>query len=102
MSVTQHTNPKEDIDIARLAKAKPIRKIAAKLGIKEENLQLYGQDKAKVCLPFIRSIQGNPDGKLILVVGMTPTKAGEGKTTTSVGLSDALSKIGKKKHKKAD
>ncbi len=96
MAATQHTNPEQDIDIARKAKVKPIAKIAAKLGIPAEHLQLYGQDKAKVSLPFIRSLQKEKDGKLILVVGMTPTKAGEGKTTTSVGLSDALSRIGKK------
>lgn len=96
MAATQHTKPEQDIDIARKAKVKPITKIAAKLGISAENLQLYGQDKAKVSLPYIRTLQKNKDGKLILVVGMTPTKAGEGKTTTSVGLSDALTKIGKK------
>ena len=96
MSVNQHTNPEQDIDIARKAKVKPIVKIAAKLGIGVEHLQLYGQDKAKISLPFIRTLKENKDGKLILVAGMTPTKAGEGKTTTSVGLSDALSRIGKK------
>ncbi len=96
MAATQHTNPEQDIDIARKAKVRPIAKIAAKLGIASEHLHLYGPDKAKISLPFIRSLQKEKDGKLILVVGMTPTKAGEGKTTTSVGLSDALSKIGKK------
>jgi formate--tetrahydrofolate ligase len=96
MAANQHTNPEQDIDIARKAKVKPINKIAAKLGISGEHLRLYGPDKAKVSLPFIRTLKKEKDGKLILVVGMTPTKAGEGKTTTSVGLSDALSKIGKK------
>ncbi len=96
MPVSQHTKPKSDIEIAREAKVKPIKKIAAKLGIKEEYLLPYGNDKAKVSLPFISTLKDKPNGKLILVAGITPTKAGEGKTTTSVGLSDALSKLGKK------
>lgn len=95
MPVTQHSNPLSDIEIARNAKSKPIKKIAAKLGIKGKHLQPFGHDKAKIALPFIETLQGKPDGRLILVAGMTPTKAGEGKTTTSVGLSDALSRIGK-------
>ncbi len=95
MPLSQHTNPLTDIDIARKAKTKAIRKVAAKLGIKEKFLLPYGHDKAKISLPFIETLKDRPDGKLILVAGMTPTKAGEGKTTTSVGLSDALQKIGK-------
>jgi len=96
MPVSQHAKPKSDIEIAREAKIKPIKKIAAKLGIKEDSLLPYGNDKAKISLPFIRTLKDKPNGKLILVAGITPTKAGEGKTTTSVGLSDALSKLGKK------
>ena len=95
MPITQHSNPLSDIEIARKANVKPIRKLAAKMGIKEKYLLPYGHDKAKISLPFIETLADKPDGKLILVAGMTPTKAGEGKTTTSVGLSDALNKIGK-------
>ena len=95
MPISQHSNPLSDIEIARKANVKPIRKLAAKMGIKEKYLLPYGHDKAKISLPFIESLADKSDGKLILVAGMTPTKAGEGKTTTSVGLSDALNKIGK-------
>ena len=95
MPANQHSNPLSDIQIARKAKVKPIRKVAEKLGIKAKHLLPYGHDKAKISLPFIETLKDRPDGKLILVAGMTPTRAGEGKTTTSVGLSDALTKIGK-------
>jgi len=96
MPESQHKNPKSDIEIARNAKCKSINKIAAKLNISDKDILPYGHDKAKVSLKFIESLKDKPNGKLILVAGMTPTKAGEGKTTTSVGLSDALSKLGKK------
>ena len=87
---------KSDIEIAREAKMKPISEIGAKLGIPEKQLNLYGSYKAKVSFDFIRTLEMKPDGKLILVTAITPTPAGEGKTTTTVGLSDGLNRIGKK------
>ncbi|OQM74502.1 formate--tetrahydrofolate ligase [Manganibacter manganicus] len=87
---------KSDIEIARAAKKKPIQEIGAKIGISDEHLLPYGHDKAKVSADFIRSVQGKPDGKLILVTAINPTPAGEGKTTTTVGLGDGLNRIGKK------
>src|SRR5262249_19812698 len=87
---------KSDIEIARAAKQKPIGEIAAKLGIPADALEPYGRTKGKVSLDFISSLKNKPDGKLILVTAMTPTPAGEGKTTTTVGLGDGLNRIGKK------
>ena len=87
---------KTDIEIAREAKKKPIMEIGAKLGIPAEHLLPYGHDKAKVSQQFIASLEGRPDGKLILVTAINPTPAGEGKTTTTVGLGDGLNRIGKK------
>ena len=87
---------KTDIEIAREAKKKPIMEIGAKLGIPAEDLLPYGHDKAKVSQSFIKSIQSRPEGKLILVTAINPTPAGEGKTTTTVGLGDGLNRIGKK------
>lgn len=85
-----------DIEIARAATKKPIQEIGAKLGIGSEHLLPYGHDKAKVSAEFIAAQQGKPDGKLILVTAINPTPAGEGKTTTTVGLGDGLNSIGKK------
>jgi len=85
-----------DIEIARSVKGLPIQAIAEKLNIPEEHLLPYGHDKAKISLKFIESLKNKPLGKLVLVTAMSPTPAGEGKTTTSVGLSDALNRIGKK------
>ena len=87
---------KSDIEIARAASKKPIQEIGAKLGISSDDLLPYGHDKAKVSQKFINSVQGNADGKLILVTAINPTPAGEGKTTTTVGLGDGLNRIGKK------
>ena len=87
---------KTDIEIAREAKKKPIMDIGAKLGIPSEHLLPYGHDKAKVSQEFIKSLAGRKDGKLILVTAINPTPAGEGKTTTTVGLGDGLNRIGKK------
>jgi len=87
---------KTDIEIAREAKKKPIQEIGAKLGISAEHLLPYGHDKAKVGQDFIDSIQGNKLGKLILVTAINPTPAGEGKTTTTVGLADAMNRNGNK------
>ena len=85
-----------DIDIAQKAKLKRINEIAAGLDIPEEHLVPYGHYKAKVSLDYVQSLAKKPDGKLILVTAISPTPAGEGKTTTTVGLGDALNKIGKK------
>ncbi len=87
---------KTDIEIAREAKKQHIMEIGAKLGIPSESLLPYGHDKAKVSQDFIKSLAGRPDGKLILVTAINPTPAGEGKTTTTVGLGDGLNRIGKK------
>ncbi len=76
---------KSDIEIAREADMKPIKEIAAKVGIKEADLIPYGHTKAKISADFIKSVQGNKDGNLILVTAINPTPAGEGKTTTTVG-----------------
>ena len=85
-----------DIEIAREAKMKPITEIGDMLGIPAESLQPFGHTKAKIDLNYIKSIQDRPDGKLVLVTGINPTAAYEGKTTTSVGLGDALNRIGNK------
>ena len=85
-----------DIEIARAATAQPIGEIARKAGIPDAALMPYGKTKAKIDPEYIASLQDKPDGKLILVTAITPTPAGEGKTTTSVGLHDGLSRIGKK------
>jgi formate--tetrahydrofolate ligase len=87
---------KTDIEIARAAKKKPIQEVGAKIGIPPEHLLPYGHDKAKISADFIKSKQGDKDGKLILVTAINPTPAGEGKTTTTVGLGDGLNRIGKK------
>jgi formate--tetrahydrofolate ligase len=87
---------KTDIEIAREANKRPIQEIGDKLGIPSEHLLPYGHDKAKVGQDFINSVQGNKNGKLILVTAINPTPAGEGKTTTTVGLGDGLNRIGKK------
>jgi formate--tetrahydrofolate ligase len=87
---------KSDIEIAREATLKPISEIAQKLDIAPESFKPYGHDKAKLTSEFINSLQDRPDGKLILVTAISPTPAGEGKTTTTVGLGDGLNSIGKK------
>ena len=87
---------KSDIEIAREAQKRPIQEIGSKLGIPSEHLLPYGHDKAKVSQDFINSVQKNDNGKLVLVTAINPTPAGEGKTTTTVGLGDGLNRIGKK------
>ncbi|WP_372675062.1 formate--tetrahydrofolate ligase [Aquicoccus sp.] len=87
---------KSDIEIARAAKKRPIQEIGEKIGIGSDDLLPYGHDKAKVSQDFINSVQGNENGKLILVTAINPTPAGEGKTTTTVGLGDGLNRNGKK------
>ena len=87
---------KTDIEIAQEAVMLPIKEVAADLGIGEDDLELYGKYKAKISIEYLRSIQDRPDGKLVLVTAINPTPAGEGKTTTTVGLGQALGKMGKK------
>ena len=85
-----------DIEIAQKAHMLPITEVAAKLGISEEDIELYGRYKAKLSMDLIKRVQNKPDGKLILVTAITPTPAGEGKSTTTVGLAQGLAKIGQK------
>ena len=97
ITASQHADPKSDIEISQAAKKRPILDIAhEKLGIGPEHLEPYGHYKAKVSMEFVKSLKERPNGKLILVSAITPTPAGEGKTTTTVGLTDALNYIGKK------
>jgi formate--tetrahydrofolate ligase len=97
MPASQHQSPKSDIEIAQAAKKRPIMELAKeKLGIAPENLEPYGHYKAKVSMDYIKSLKDKKNGKLILVSAITPTPAGEGKTTTTVGLTDALNHIGRK------
>lgn len=87
---------KSDIEIAQSADMRPIKEIAANFGIKEDDLELYGKYKTKLSDEYLKSIEKNKDGKLILVTAINPTPAGEGKTTISIGLADALNRAGKK------
>jgi formate--tetrahydrofolate ligase len=97
MPASQHQSPKTDIEISQAAKKRPIIEVAReRLGLASENLEPYGHYKAKVSMDFINTLQNKPNGKLILVSAINPTPAGEGKTTTTVGLTDALNHIGKK------
>ena len=97
MSASQHVSPKSDIEISQSAKKRPILDIAReRLGVAPEHLEPYGHYKAKVSMDYVKSLQDRPNGKLVLVSAITPTPAGEGKTTTTVGLTDALNFIGKK------
>ena len=96
-SEEQHKKPKSDIEISQAAKMRPVIEIAKeRLGIPQEYVLPYGHYKAKISLDYIDTLKKKPDGKLILVTAITPTPAGEGKTTTTVGLGDALNAIGKK------
>ena len=87
---------KADIEIAREAEKLNIKEIAGRLNISEDDIEMYGKYKAKLSSEYLKSIENNEDGKLILVTAINPTPAGEGKTTTSVGLADAFSKLNKK------
>ena len=87
---------KTDIQIAQEAVMKPIVEVAENFGIQADELELYGRYKAKISDEYMEKIASNPDGKLILVTAINPTPAGEGKTTTSVGLGQAFGKLGKK------
>src|SRR5207237_1489478 len=84
-----------DLEIARAAKLEPIEKIGARIGLPDSALYRYGPNKAKVSLDTIAGLADKPSGKLVLVTAINPTPAGEGKTTTSVGLTDGLNRIGK-------
>jgi formate--tetrahydrofolate ligase len=96
-ATAQEPDMPSDIEIAQAARMQRIAKVAeAKLGNADEHLEPYGHYKAKVSLDYVESLKGRPDGKLILVTAISPTPAGEGKTTTTVGLGDALNHIGKK------
>ena len=86
---------KTDIEIAQEAQAARIEDIARAEGIDEKYLEQYGKDKAKVSYQLLKDTEGKPNGKLVLVTAITPTPAGEGKTTTSVGLADGLKRLGK-------
>ncbi len=90
------TNYPSDLEIAQAAEKLPIWEVADRLGIPADNLVPYGHDKAKIDFDFLESLQDRPDGKLILVTAISPTPAGEGKTTTTVGLGDGLCRLGKK------
>ena len=85
-----------DIEIAQSAKMQPITEIAQKLGLSLDNIELYGKYKAKLTMEKVRDLESEKDGNLILITAITPTPAGEGKTTVTVGLTDALARIGKK------
>ena len=87
---------KTDIEIAQEAVMEPIKNVAARCGISEDDLELYGKYKAKISDEYINSVKDNEDGKLILVTAINPTPAGEGKTTITVGLGEAFGKLGKK------
>src|SRR6188508_1267434 len=97
MPASHHQTPKSDIEISQTAEKRRILDVAKeKLGIAIDNLEPYGHYKAKVSLDYIKTLSSKKDGKLILVTAISPTPAGEGKTTTTVGLTDALNFIGKK------
>ena len=87
---------KTDIEIAQQAEMEPIVKVAEQIGVSADDLELYGKYKAKISDEYLKSIEGNPDGKLILVTAINPTPAGEGKTTTTVGLGEAFGRMNKK------
>src|SRR3984885_481381 len=97
MPASQHTHPKSDIEISQAAVKRRIADVAReRLGIEPEHLEPYGHYKAKVAMDYVKSLKDRPNGKLIMVSAISPTPAGEGKTTTTVGLTDALNYIGKK------
>ncbi|HHQ45012.1 MAG TPA: formate--tetrahydrofolate ligase, partial [Candidatus Altiarchaeales archaeon] len=87
---------KSDIDLAHQVELRPIVEVAKELGLEEQDLMLFGRYKAKIPVQTLQKLKSNKDGKLVLVTSMTPTKAGEGKTTTTVGLTQALRRVGEK------
>src|SRR3954467_3865362 len=97
MPASQHQSPKSDIEISQSATKRRVLDVAKeKLGIAAENLEPYGHYKAKVSMDYVKSLKNKKNGKLILVSAISPTPAGEGKTTTTVGLTDALNHIGRR------
>ena len=86
---------KTDINIAQARTLKPIQEIAETIGLSEDSLELYGKYKAKIDFPTLQSLEAQPEGKLILVTSINPTPAGEGKSTVTIGLGDALNQINK-------
>ena len=93
----QHKDPRSDIEIAHEARMWPIARVGRqRLGIKLKDLILYGHYKAKLSLDYLQTLAGHPNGKLILITAMTPTAMGEGKTTTTIGLGDALNRLGRR------
>ena len=87
---------KTDLEIAQECVMEPIEKVAAKIGIPADSLEHYGKYKAKLSFDYLKSIENNPHGKLVLVTAISPTPLGEGKTTISIAIADGLQKIGKK------
>src|SRR5262245_36283603 len=87
---------KSDLEIAQAARLQPIGEIASALGLGEEDLDLYGRHKAKVSLDVLRKFEGRPQGRLVVVTAITPTPLGEGKTVTTIGVSQGLKRIGKR------
>ena len=87
---------KTDIEIAQETAMLPIKDVAASIGVEEDDLELYGKYKAKFSDEYLKKVQSNPNGKLVLVTAINPTPAGEGKTTTTVGLGEAFGQLGKK------
>ena len=87
---------KTDLEIAQECTMEPIGKVAEKVGIPADALELYGKYKAKLSFDYLKKLENNPTGKLVLVTAINPTKAGEGKSTTTIGLGDALNRLGKK------
>ena len=87
---------KTDIEIAQEAVMLPIKDVAASIGVEEDDLELYGKYKAKFSDEYLKKVESNPNGKLVLVTAINPTPAGEGKTTTTVGLGEAFGQLGKK------
>src|SRR3984893_3703671 len=97
MPASQHTSPKSDIEISQAATKRRIADVAReRLGIAVENLEPYGPCKARISIDYIKTLKDRPNGKLVLVSGITPTPAGEGETSTTVGLTDELNYIGTK------
>ena len=96
MNIHKENSMKTDIEIAQEAQMLPITEVVKEIGLTADDLELYGKYKAKISNEYLKKIEGNKKGKLILVTAINPTPAGEGKTTTSVGLGQAFGKLGKK------
>lgn len=97
MNIHKENSMKTDIEIAQEAQMLPITEVVKEIGLTADDLELYGKYKAKISNEYLKKIEGNKKGKLILVTAINPTPAGEGKTTTSVGLGQAFGKLGKRR-----